>query len=42
MEGPEENLMKKMLIKGDALLPKYENFDFSNLDSTQTKWLDRL
>jgi hypothetical protein len=28
-----ENQMKKMLKKGDALLPQYANFDFDALDS---------
>ena len=28
------NIMEKMLQKGDDLRPKYENYDFSKLDST--------
>lgn len=34
--------MREMLKKGDALRPKYEDFDFDALDSTQQAWLNRL
>ena len=37
----EENIMTRMLSKGDALKPKYDDFDYSNLDSKTTKWLGR-
>lgn len=35
-------MMREMLKKGDAIRPKYEGFDFSQLDSTQIAWLERL
>ena len=38
----EENIMSRMLSKGDKLRPKYEGFEFSNLDAKTTKWLNRL
>jgi hypothetical protein len=34
--------MREMLKKGDNLRPKYEDFDFDGLDSTQQAWLHRL
>lgn len=34
--------MRDMLKKGDALRPKYDEFDFESLDSSQKKWLSRL
>ena len=36
------NVMEKMLQKGDALRPRYEDFDFDSLDSTQLFWIKRL
>ena len=30
----ERDMMKKMLAKGDAIRPRYNNFDFDRLDST--------
>ena len=41
-EVQDLNLMEKMLSKGDSLRPKYENFDYSKLDSTQLFWIKRL
>ena len=38
----EDNIMGKMLQKGDKLRPKYQDFDFSKLDSTQLFWIKRL
>ena len=38
----ESNMMEKLLLKGDRLKPKYENFDYSNLNSEQIFWLDKL
>ena len=29
---PEGNVMEKMLAKGDSLRPRYEAFDFEQLD----------
>ena len=31
-EPEENNIMKAMLVKGDKLRPRYENFDFEKLD----------
>ena len=41
-EVKDLNLMEKMLAKGDDLRPKYENFDYSKLDSTQLFWIRQL
>jgi hypothetical protein len=41
-EPEENNIMKGMLIKGDKLRPRYENFDFEKLDSQQKRWLNLL
>jgi hypothetical protein len=41
-EPEENNIMKAMLVKGDKLRPRYENFDFEKLDSTQKRWLNFL
>jgi hypothetical protein len=41
-EPEETNTMKAMLVKGDKLRPRYENFDFEKLDSTQKRWLNFL
>lgn len=38
----EGNMVERMLKKGDRLRYKYDGFDFSNLDSTQTFWMDKL
>ena len=38
----EENLMGKMLEKGDELRPKYENYDFGQLDASSLFWIKRL
>ena len=35
-------MMERMLDKGDRLKPKYDNFDYSQLDATQLFWLDKL
>ena len=34
--------MHRMLSKGDALRKRYDQFDFSKLDSTQEKYISRL
>ena len=34
--------MEKMLVKGDNLRPKYDNFDFSKLESQQLFWIRKL
>ena len=34
--------MEKMLEKGDNLRPKYDNFDFTKLDSQQLFWIRQL
>jgi hypothetical protein len=38
----EDNLVKTMLSKGDEMKEQYRNFDFSTLDSTQHRYLNRL
>ena len=36
-------MMERMLQKGDRLtLERYQNFDFSKLDSTQMFWIKKL
>jgi hypothetical protein len=30
----QDNLMREMLKKGDAMLPKYANFNYEELDSS--------
>ena len=34
--------MREMLKKGDAMLPKYANFNYEELDSSQIGWINRL
>ena len=36
------NVMEEMLKKGDELRPRYDNFDYSKLDSTQLFWINKL
>jgi len=38
----EQNIVHRMLAKGDVLREKYKDFDFSQLDDTQIKYLNRL
>lgn len=35
-------MLHQMLAKGDRIKDKYVNFDFSQLDATQLKYLDKL
>ena len=41
-EVQDLNIMEKMLEKGDDLRPKYDNFDYTKLDSTQLFWIRKL
>ena len=41
-EVQDINIMEKMLEKGDVLRPKYDNFDFSKMDSSQLFWIRKL
>ena len=41
-EVQDINVMEKMLSKGDDLRPKYDDFDFSKLDSSQLFWIKNL
>ena len=38
----EGNMVERMLKKGDRLRYRYDDFDFSKLDSTQTFWINKL
>lgn len=38
----DQNIMHRMLAKGDAFRSKYADFDYSKLDSTQHAYLNRL
>jgi len=38
----EQNIIHRMLAKGDALKERYRGFDFGALDSTQHKYLKKL
>ena len=38
----DTNLLQKMLEKGDKIRGEYKNFDFSTLDATQLKYINRL
>ena len=38
----EQNMVERMLKKGDRIRHKYDNFDFETLDSKQKFWLDKL
>ena len=38
----DQNILHRMLAKGDALRERYNDFDFSKLDSTQNTYLSRL
>ena len=38
----EGNMVERMLKKGDRLKYKYDDFDFGQLDKTQSFWLNKL
>ena len=38
----EQNILHRMLAKGDALRQRYATYDFSSLDSQQQRYLNRL
>lgn len=38
----EQNILHRMLAKGDHLRSRYDSFDFTALDQTQQKYLNRL
>ena len=38
----EGNMVERMLKKGNRLRYRYDDFDFSKLDSTQTFWINKL
>ena len=38
----DDNMMERMLQKGDRLSEKYKDFDFDKLDSQQKFWIERL
>ena len=38
----EQNILHRMLSKGDSLRDRYEDFDYSTLDPTQQAYLSRL
>jgi hypothetical protein len=38
----DQNILHRMLAKGDAIREKYIDFDFGKLDSTQNTYLSRL
>lgn len=38
----EQNILHRMLAKGDTLRDAYKDFDFSKLDAIQHKYLNRL
>lgn len=40
--GDEQNILHRMLSKGDSLRDRYKDFDYSSLDSTQNTYLSRL
>ena len=36
------NMVERLLQKGDRLKGRYDDFDYGQLDSSQTWWLDKL
>ena len=38
----QNDLMRNMLKKGDALRPEYASFDYEKLDSSQQRWIKLL
>ena len=38
----EQNMVERMLKKGDRIKHKYDDFDFGALNSTQVFWLSKL